>query len=253
MKPLVSVITPTYNCKKYVEITIASVQAQTYSNWEMIIVDDCSTDGTFEIVEQIARRDPRIRLSRLDSNSGAGIARTQALEEARGRFIAYLDGDDIWYPHKLERQLDFMLKNNYGFSCTSYEVIDDKGERLNKTIHMLPKTNYIGFLTNNLLQTVGIVADTNIVAKDLLRMPSMKRRQDAATWLQVLKAGHVNYGLPDVLAQYRRAERSLSSNKFKAAKGVWTLYREVEKLSLLFSSYCFARYAVLAVWKRTYL
>lgn len=251
--PKVSVITPTYNCEKYVHDAIASVQGQSYSNWEMIIVDDCSTDATCDIVARLAQSDPRIRLLRQPTNAGAGPARTLALENASGRFIAYLDADDIWYPDKLERQLEFMLINNYGFSCSSYEVIDDKGSRLNKSIRMLPKVQYIDFLTNNLLQTVGIVVDTDIVDRDLLRMPPLKRRQDAATWLQILKAGHANYGLIEVLGQYRRTENSLSSNKFKASKGVWTLYRDVENLSLAFSCYCFARYAVLAVWKRVYL
>lgn len=253
VEPKISVITPTYNCEKYVAEAIASVQRQTYENWEMIIVDDCSTDGTCDIIDHIAQRDSRIRLLKQDVNSGAGLARTRALENASGRFIAYLDADDTWYPNKLERQVEFMLMNNYGFSCASYEVIDDKGSRLNKTIHMLPKVGYIDFLTNNLLQTVGIIADTDIVEKDLLRMPPMKRRQDAATWLQILKAGHANYGLREVLGQYRRTENSLSSNKLKASRGVWSLYRDVEKLPLAFSCYCFVRYAVLAVWKRIYL
>ena len=112
------------------------------------------------------------------------MARTRALEHARGRFIAYLDADDIWYPRKLERQVSFMLANKYGFSCVSYEVIDSDGTPLNKPIRMMPKADYVGFLTNNLLQTIGIMADTHIVDKDLLRMPALKRRQDAATWLQ---------------------------------------------------------------------
>ena len=118
---------------------------------------------------------------------------------------------------------------------------------------MLPKVNYVGFLTNNLLQTVGIMVDTAMVDKECLVMPDIRRRQDAATWLQILKAGHDCYGLDEILAQYRRAENSLSSNKAKAAKGVWSLYRDIEKLSLPFSCYCFVRYAFLAVWKRVYI
>ena len=145
-----------------------------------------------------------------------------------------------------------MIKLNCGFTCTSYEVISDNGEKLNKYVHMLPKVDYVGFLTNNLLQTVGIMVDTQKVDKQLLVMPDLRRRQDAATWLQILKAGFECYGVNEILAQYRRAEQSLSSNKFKAVKGVWKLYREIEHLSLPFSCYCFVRYAFLAVWKRTY-
>ena len=173
--------------------------------------------------------------------------------KATGRFIAYLDADDIWLPEKLEKQVAFMEQNKIGFSCASYEVIDDDNNRLNKEVHMLPKVDYVGFLTNNLLQTVGIMVDTTIVDKNNLIMPDIRRRQDAATWLQILKAGHECYGMDEVLAQYRRANNSLSSNKFKAVKGIWFLYRDIEHLSLPFSCYCFVRYAFLAVWKRIYL
>ncbi len=253
MSELVSIITPSYNSEKYIEKTIESVIAQTYGNWEMIIVDDCSDDSTCEIVESISEREPRVKLIRQEQNGGAAKARNRALEESKGRFIAYLDADDIWYPEKLQKQVDFMLKNKAGFSCASYEVIDDDGNKLNKEVHMLPRADYVGFLTNNLLQTVGIMADTGIVDKSLLHMPDLRRRQDAATWLQVLKAGNDCFGLDEVLAQYRRAANSLSSNKAKAVKGVWQLYRDIEKLSLPFSIYCFVRYAFLAVWKRVYI
>ena len=175
------------------------------------------------------------------------------MQNATGRFIAYLDADDIWKPDKLEKQVRFMCEKNCAFSCTSYEVIDNVGKPLHKYVHMLPKVDYIGFLTNNLLQTVGIMVDTEKVDKKYLVMPDIRRRQDAATWLQVLKAGFDCYGLDIVLAEYRRAEGSLSSNKVKAVKGVWNLYREIEHLSLPFSCYCFIRYALLAVWKRVYV
>lgn len=253
MEYKVSVITPAYNSEKYIAKTIESVQAQTYQNWEMIIVDDCSTDSTREIVEKISASDPRIQLLCQEKNAGAGAARTRSMRESTGRFIAYLDADDIWKPEKLEKQVKFMIDNNYGFSCASYEVIDDNGKKKGKEVHMLPKVDYVGFLTNNLLQTVGIMVDTEIVDKELLVMPDIRRRQDAATWLQILKAGHECYGIDEVLAEYRRAEGSLSSNKFKAVKGIWELYRDIEHLSLPFSCYCFARYAVLAVWKRVYV
>ena len=248
----VSVITPTWNSERYIRDTIKSVQAQTYENWEMVIVDDCSSDSTVSILEEAAAADPRIIVMRQERNQGAGAARTRAMRASTGRYIAYLDADDIWKPDKLEKQVSFMKETGCGFSCASYEVIDDQGTPLNKQIHMLPKVDYVGFLTNNLLQTVGIMVDTQKVDKKYLVMPDMRRRQDAATWLQILKAGHVCYGIDEVLAEYRRAENSLSSNKFLAVKGVWSLYRDVEKLSLPFSCYCFARYAALAVWKRLY-
>lgn len=253
MRDKVTVVTPSWNSEKYIQETINSVQAQTYQNWEMIIVDDCSTDRTVEIVKAIAKNEPRVKILQQDKNSGAGPARTRSMQNATGRFIAYLDADDIWKPDKLEKQVQFMKEKDCGFSCTSYEVINDAGEPLNKYVHMLPKVDYVGFLTNNLLQTVGIMVDTEKVDKKYLVMPDIRRRQDAATWLQILKAGFPCYGLDEILAEYRRAAGSLSSNKLKAVKGVWSLYRDTEHLSLPFSCYCFVRYAFLAVWKRIYI
>lgn len=252
MNEKVTVITPSYNSGKYIAKTIESVRSQTYTDWEMIVVDDCSSDDTCAIVEAFARRDARVKLYRQQENAGAGAARTKAMRMAQGRFIAYLDSDDLWKSEKLERQVAFMKAKQCGFSCTSYEVIDDAGNRLNKCVHMLPEVDYVGFLKNNLLQTVGIMVDTELVDREYLAMPDIRRRQDAATWLKILRAGHKCYGMEEVLAQYRRAENSLSSNKFRSVEGVWKLYREIEHLSLPFSCYCFVRYALLAVWKRIY-
>lgn len=253
MQDKVSIITPSWNSEKYIADTIKSVQNQTYSNWEMIIVDDNSTDHTVDIVTSIAKTDSRIKIIKRLTNGGAAKARNRSLKESTGRYIAYLDADDIWKANKLKKQIEFMREKKCGFSCVSYEVINDKGKSMNKQIHMLPEVNYVKFLTNNLLQTVGIMVDTNIVDKKYLIMPDIRRRQDAATWLQILKAGYKCYGLEEVLAEYRRTENSLSSNKIKAVKGIWSLYRNIEHLSLPFSCYCFARYAILAVWKRIYI
>lgn len=252
MSDLVSIITPSFNCSKYISETIRSVQSQTYQNWEMIIVDDCSTDNSREIISQFCKTDPRVKLFTQEKNQGAGAARTRALHIAKGRYIAYLDSDDLWYPEKLDKQIAFMNSHSCGFSCTSYEVIDNNGNNLHKEIRMLPKVNYKQFLTNNLLQTVGIMGDVSIVNKTLFEMPNIRRRQDAATWLQVLKAGYDCYGMQEILAKYRRTNNSLSSNKIKAVRGIWYLYRDIEHLSLPFSCYCFVRYATLAVWKRLY-
>lgn len=249
----VSIITPTWNSEKYIIETIKSVKNQTYQNWEIVIVDDCSTDRTVDILKSIAKTDKRIKVLQQEKNLGAGAARTRGMLNSVGRFIAYLDADDLWKPNKLEKQIQFMQENDCAFSCTSYEVINDAGIPLNKYIHMLPEVDYIGFLTNNLLQTVGIMVDVDKVDKKYLIMPDIRRRQDAATWLQILKAGYKCYGLDLILAEYRRTTGSLSSNKFKAIKGVWGLYRDIEHLSFPFSCYCFIRYALLAVWKRVYL
>lgn len=252
MGPLVSVITPSYNSERHIAEMLRSLQAQTLSDWEVCVTDDCSSDATVDIVRRFSEEDPRIRLFQLSRNSGAAAARNSSLSKARGRFIAYLDADDVWRPDKLERQVAFMKEHGAAFSCASYEVIGEDGEPLGRDVRMLDRCDYMGFLTHNLLQTVGIMVDTLLVDRSLLIMPDLRRRQDAATWLQILKAGHDCYGMPDVLCGYRRVANSLSSNKLKAAKGVWFLYRKVECLPLLTSIYCFVRYAALAVWKRTY-
>lgn len=250
--PLVSVIMPAYNSEKHIAEAIASVQCQTLTDWELCITDDCSTDRTAEIIRTIAEHDSRVKFIKQPTNQGAAAARNASLDRAQGRYIAYLDADDIWYPEKLKRQVSIMEQHGFGFSCTSYEVIDEAGELMGRTVTMPAESDWWGYLTHNYLQTVGIMADVKRVDRELLRMPDMRRRQDAATWLQVLKAGHICYGVPEVLCAYRRVSGSLSSNKVKAVRGTWYFYTQVAKLPLLRACYCFARYAALAVWKRTY-
>ena len=252
MPPTVSVIMPLYNSSRHVREAIGSVQQQTFDSWELCVTDDCSTDNSAEIVAEIAATDCRVKLFKQQKNQGAAIARNVSLENARGRFIAYLDADDVWHPEKLEKQVSFMEQGGFGFSCASYEVIGEGGNLLGRTVVMPKVSDLEGYLTNNYLQTVGIMADITRVSKDLLRMPDLRRRQDAATWIQVLQAGHSCYGMLEPLCYYRRTQGSLSSNKVKAVRGTWNLYRQVAGLKLPKACYCFARYACLAVWKRTY-
>lgn len=249
--PLVSVIMPLYNSARHVKESIESVQAQTFGSWEICVTDDCSTDSSCDIVAAIAEKDPRIKLFKQSANLGAASARNISLENSKGRFIAFLDADDLWAPEKLERQIAFMEQGGYGFSCASYEVIDEDDKPLGKSVTMPIKSDLDGFLMNNYLQTVGIMADLYRIDKDLLRMPDISR-EDAGAWIQVLEAGYSCYGLSEILCYYRRTEGSLSSNKFKAARGVWQLYRKVAGLRFPKACYCFARYVRLALWKRTY-
>lgn len=250
---LVSIITPSYNSQDYIEKTILSVQKQTYKNWEMIIVDDCSSDKTIEIVEKFAKNDDRIKLIKATTNAGAAVARNIALENSKGRFIAYLDADDIWFENKLAKQIEFLVNNNYGFSCCDYEKIEADDTTLNKTVSMPKTITYNQLLSNTIIQTVGVIADLKIVDKKLLVMPNVRRGQDAATWLQMLKNGVKFYGQNEVLAQYRRVPQSLSANKFSAIKRTWYLYRGVEKLSVLKSLFCLFGWAINASKKRIYL
>ena len=252
MKNKVSIIMPTYNSEKYIIETLKSVQNQTYQNWELVIIDDHSTDNTVKIINNFKKNDNRINLIVLNKNYGASNARNIALKNTTGRYISYLDSDDLWKTNKLTRQIEFMQKNNYSFCCSSYEVIDDIGRKINKVIHMPMQINYNQYLKYNILQTIGIMVDIQVVNKELLIMPNIHIGEDAATWLQVLKAGHVCYGLDEILAEYRRRKGSLSSNKFISVIYAWNLYRKIEKLPFLYSLYCFLRYALLAIYKRIY-
>lgn len=248
----VSIITPVYNSEAYIERTINSVLKQTYTNWEMILVDDCSSDDSKKIIDKYMKLDKRLKYFKLKENSGAAVARNFALKNSTGRFIAYLDADDIWKPEKLKKQIEFMLKNNYAFSCTSYDKIDDQ-DQYKKSVNMPKEINYQKFLRNTIIQTVGVMVDTEITGKDLLEMPNIRRRQDAATWCKLLKAGYNCYGMEERLACYRVVSNSLSSNKIKAIKGTWFLYRNIEKLPFFNSCFCFVGYAFNAVRKRIYL
>ena len=251
--PLVSIITPSFQAQHYIEKTIETVQRQTYQNWEMLIADDGSTDNTRSLIICAAERDERIHPIFLSENGGAYRARNAALHQAKGRYVAYLDADDLWAPDKLEKQVRFMMEKGYAFSCVSYQVISDEGKPLNKIVRMKPCLDYQGFLLNNLIQTVGVMTDRELIPARLLEMPSLRRRQDAATWMQILKGGFPCYGMEEPLAFYRRAKASLSSNKWGSVTGTWKLYRSVEGLPFYYACRCFIRYSVLAVWKRIYL
>lgn len=249
---MVSIITPVYNCEKLLSKTIESVINQTYTDWEMLLVDDCSLDNSADIVKKYMKKDSRIKYFKLKENSGAAIARNKALKESKGRFIAYLDADDLWKNEKLEKQVNFMLRNNYAFTCTDYEKIDESGKSLNKIVRIPKKVNYNLFLRNTIIQTVGVMVDTKLTGRNLLQMPNIRRRQDAATWCQLLKNGFDCYECPGNLSYYRVVSNSLSSNKFKAMKMNWYWYRNIEKLPLLKACFCFIGYAFNAVKKRIY-
>lgn len=168
---MITIITPVYNCEKLIEETIKCVQYQSYTNWEMILVDDCSTDLSSEIIKKIAKKDSRIKYLKLKTNSGAAVARNTALKNSKGRFIAYLDSDDLWKKSKLEKQIKYMTENNYAFTCTDYEKIDENGNTL-KIIRIPQKVNYNLFLRNTIIQTCGVMVDTKITGKEILVMPN---------------------------------------------------------------------------------
>lgn len=227
---LVSVITPTYNCAEFISRTIESVQAQTYQNWEMIIVDDRSQDNTKEIVEKYMKDDDRIKYRLLEVNSGAAVARTTAMKMAKGSYMAFLDSDDIWLPDKLEKQIKWMTDNGYAFSCTAYEQIDENDKSLGKVIKTVKKTDYNRLMLDCPVGNSTVMYDVEKMGK--FEVPNIRKRNDDALWLQMLKKEKYIWGMPDVLMKYRIRRNSISSNKFKVIKYHWILYREIEHLSI---------------------
>ena len=248
---LVSVITPSYNSEEFIGSTINSVINQSYSNWELIIVDDCSSDETVSLIKEFVKKDNRVKLFVNDINSGAGHSRNVGLEMSKGRFIAFLDSDDLWLKDKLKEQVDFMLKKNITISFTSYGLIDENGNKLNKTIKSVPKVDYKEVLKNTIIGMSTSMIDTTIVGKNF-RLIDLRTRQDLYLWITLLKRGHLAYGLKSVLASYRVRTNSISSNKIDGAKKVWYLYYHVEKLGLLKSTYYFFFYAFNAIKKRIF-
>ena len=247
-QPLISIITPSYNASLFIEHTITSVRKQTYQHWEMIIVDDCSTDNTPDILERFENEDERIHVIYLNQNGGAAFARNIALKQAKGRFVAFLDSDDCWKPEKLQKQLSFMQTNHYAFTFTGYELMTNEGVLLNKQISAPEQISYNDMLKNTIIGCLTVMIDRQMAGH--IQMPNIRTRQDLATWLAILKKGINAFGLNENLAEYRIGNSSISRNKWKAAKMNWFVYRKVEKLNVIKAFWCFSHYAFHAVLKR---
>ena len=228
---LISIITPLYNSERYIEETIKSLLSQTYKNWQMIIVDDCSDDNGIEIVKRYQEKDNRIKLIKLEKNGGGAVARNRAIEEAEGKYIAFLDSDDLWHPEKLEKQIKFMEENNYNFTFTKYQQMAENGEKLEKYIEVPQKLNYKQALLKNPIGCLTVIYNAEKLGK--IYMPLIRKRQDYALWLKILKQEVIAYGLNENLAYYRLRSNSVSSNKIDLIKYQWKLYREREKLNIL--------------------
>lgn len=250
---MVSVIMPVYNCELYIGEAIESVLAQTYADWELLLVDDASTDQSARIAAEFAGQDGRLHCFYLKENGGAAKARNAALAEAKGRYIAYLDADDVWLPDKLQRQLAFMKETNSAFTCCDYECIDSDGTFLDRVVRMPEIYTYEQYLKNTVIQTVGVMVDLTQVERRLLIMPDLRRRQDGATWLQLLKNGIVFRGQNEVLARYRKVPGSLSHNRLRAAKGTWHLLYRVEGLPLPKALWCILHWAYHASKRRIFI
>lgn len=245
--PAVSIITPAHDAARFLDETIRSVRAQSFADWEMIVVDDASRDGTDAIVERHAAADPRIRLVRLAENHGAAAARNRALDGARGRFVAFLDSDDLWKPHKLEVQVRFMLDHQAAFSFAGYSLIDERGAPIGRPVKVPARIDYRGLLKHTIIGCLTVMLDRTRTGP--LRMPSLPQHEDLVLWYEVLKRGVWALGIQQDLAYYRVVRGSASRNKVRSALHMWKVYRQQERLALPDAIWCYAHYAWRAYWK----
>ena len=273
MKELVSIIVPVYRAAAYIAETIAMVEAQTWQDWELILVDDCSPDNSAEVIRNTLRKQAGqdnaarqscagvqlevltgaggqpVMLLQKQKNEGAARARNTGLDMAQGRYIAFLDADDVWYPEKLEREMRFMRQKEAGFVFTAYEFGDSQARPTGRVVHVPERLTYRQALSRTVIFTTTVLFDRKRIPDRLLRMPAVAS-EDTATWWQILREGYTAWGLNEVLAVYRRPAKSLSSNKAEAVRRIWNLYRRQEKLSVAASAGYFIMWAYRATKRR---
>jgi teichuronic acid biosynthesis glycosyltransferase TuaG len=245
---LVSVVMPAHNSQGSLAESVQSVQAQTYGDWELIIVDDASRDGTLAMARQFASDDPRIRILGLEQNVGVAEARNRGIGAARGQYLAFLDSDDLWLRNKLEIQIDFMRSRGAPFSFAQYRRIGRDGS-LSNTVKVPRSVDYEGLLRGNSIGCLTVAIDRYQIPE--VSMPQIKH-EDYVTWLKILRQGHTAYGIPQDLARYRVTSSSVSSDKRRSASWTWNIYRRVEGLSLLKSAWCFLHYTARAIYIRQF-
>ena len=245
-KEKVSIIVPMYNAEKFIRKTIESVLAQTYQNWEMLIMNDVSTDNSLAIVSVYAKKDERIKIVNTEKNVGVVKGRNFLIDLASGKYIAFLDADDYWHNEKLEKQIKFMKEKNASISCTEYTRVKENEEKINDVI-IKEEISYNDMLKNNYLGCLTVIYDAEKIGKRYFK--ELEKNEDYVLWLEIVKDVDIIYGLKENLAYYRVLDNSRSSNKVKTAKVRWEIYRKIEKLSLLKSLYYFLHYAIRAVLK----
>ncbi|KGX91074.1 glycosyl transferase [Pontibacillus halophilus JSM 076056 = DSM 19796] len=232
MNPLVSVVTPVFNGERYLYDCVQSVLKQTYSNWEMILVNDASTDGTAHLLEDLSKDDKRIKPVSLMYNRGAAYARNEAIRRANGKYVAFLDCDDYWHPDKLRKQIQFMEQYHHPFTYTNYALVNERGELLEE-MTLSPTLTYRDLLKRNSIGCLTVILNREHFHE--LHMPSIGH-EDYATWLQCLKEIDGAYGLEESLASFRVRKQSLSSNRWKGLKWRWGVYR-YQRLNYVQSCY----------------
>lgn len=247
MNELVSIITASYNSSSFIREMIESVQRQTYQKWELLITDDGSTDNTQIIISNLASQDSRIRLFVLDENSGAAVARNNSIKNAKGNCLAFLDSDDTWEPEKLEKQVEFLGRNpQCPLVYSAYNLIDSTSS-FKKRQNVPLKLTYEDLLKSCSIGCLTVMVNIKITGR--IAMPLLKKRQDFALWLKILRKHKYALGITESLANYRVGKHSISSNKFKVVKYQWQTYYNVEKLGILKSSYYMIHWALRGFFK----
>lgn len=247
---LVSIIMPAYNAEKYIGEAIESVIAQTYKDWELVIVDDCSKDKTAEIAQSYVTKDSRIKLYKLKQNKGVANARNVAMEKAQGQYIVFLDSDDMWLPEKLAKQIEFMRENGYVFTYHDFRTFNINNDTLGKILHVPKQVDYNEFLKgNNTGSCLTTIIDRKVI--DKIYMPD-KKHEDYICWLDIFKQYKVTgYGLNECLGYYRIGKESRSSNKLKSALWTWKVYRESQELGVFSALKYMVFYIFNAIKKRS--
>lgn len=243
-----SVIMPCYNSKAFIQYAIESVRKQTYQNWELLVIDDCSTDDSALVIKNFAKMDERIKYLKTETASGSPVVpRNIGIDYAKGRYIAFLDSDDMWLPNKLERQLKMFKQYNDMVICFSnYEKINEYGSRNNRVVKAPNVVDYKHLLFGNSIGCLTAVYDTEKAGKIYFQNHP---HEDYILWLDILKNGYVARNLETVEALYRVRNHSVSSNKLKALSWQWSIYRNIEEIGLFRSFYYFVNYAYMAFRK----
>lgn len=242
---MVSIITPAYNASGYITETIDSIKNQTYEDWELIVIDDCSTDNTVEVVNQYQLQDKRIRLIRAEINGGVATARNLGLQVAKGDYIAFLDSDDLWKPEKLEKQLAFMQRHDCILSYTDFQHFDSVKGTLGKVIKCPKKMRANDILKNTTIGCLTVMVDKRKAGE--FYMPNLKHTEDNCCWYHILEKGYTAYNVGEVLSLYRVGNSSLTKNKGKSARQQWDTYREYFRFPVPRSAYYYACYAFNAI------
>ena len=240
MRPLVSIITPSYNSEEFIKETIESVLNQTYDNWEMLIIDDCSTDKSLQLIKEYIKVDSRIKYLKNNQNNGPAVTRNIALSKVKGEYIAFLDSDDFWDKLKLEKQVEFMEKNNLEITHTDYFFTNSLGEIIKK-VQTSNVIDYKILLKGNQFKTMTMMMKKSFIGDT--KLPNIKH-EDYAFFLDLLKKGAISKKVPDCLAMCRLREKSVSSDKIKSAVWTWNIYRKYEKFNLIKSSFYFFNYTL---------